>query len=96
MDEKPFLALVTSIQKTAEPQQLDLFYDPAIIAARIIKDVVDSIHAAGGNLSDLKIQVAVHGATERAVAVLSQFPHHAEMRPDAANSGKTGKQETNK
>jgi hypothetical protein len=81
MDEKPFLALIGTIQKTAEPQQLDLFYDPTIIAARIIKDVVDSIIGAGGNLSSLAIQQAVHGATERAIALLSQFPHHAEMRP---------------
>jgi hypothetical protein len=81
MDEKPFLALVASIQKTAEPQQLDLFYDPTIVAAHIINDVVDSIIGAGGNLSDLKIQAAVHGATERAITLLSQFPH---LRGDAA------------
>jgi hypothetical protein len=80
-DHMPFLTLVASIQKTAEPQQLSLFFDPTIIAARIIKDVVNSITDAGGNLSDLKIQVAVHGATERAITLLSQFPHHAGMRP---------------
>jgi hypothetical protein len=80
-DHTPFLTLVTSIQKTAVPQQLSLFYDPTILAARIIKDMIESITAAGGDLSDLKIQVAVHGATERAITLLSQFPHHAEMRP---------------
>ena len=80
-DHTPFLSLVENLQKSAKPQQLDLFYDPTIIAARIIKDVIDSIVAAGGDLADLKIQVAVHGATERAIALLSQFPHQAEMRP---------------
>jgi hypothetical protein len=85
VNKEPFLVLVENLQrssqKTAEPQQLSLFYDPTVIAARIIKDVIDSIIGAGGDLSDLKIQIAVHGATERAITLLSQFLHHAEMRP---------------
>jgi hypothetical protein len=78
MDEKPFLSLVTCLQRSA---QLDLFDDGSTLADRIVKDVVDSILGAAGNLSSLDVQQAVHGARERAVALLSQFPHHAGMRP---------------
>jgi hypothetical protein len=74
-DDEPFLTLIASIQKTAEPQarQLELFdEEAAVVAHRIVKDVIDSILSAGGNLSDLKIQLAVSAARERAVTLLNQ------------------------
>jgi hypothetical protein len=78
MNEKPFLSLITCLQRSA---QLDLFDDGSTLADRIVKDVVDSILGAGGNLSSLAIQQAVNGARERAVTLLNQFPHNAELRP---------------
>jgi hypothetical protein len=83
-DHTFFLTLVANIQKTAEPQdlQLDLFDgDAAVIATRIIKDVVDGVIGAGGDLNSLPIQRAVNAARERAITLLNQFLHQAEKRP---------------
>jgi hypothetical protein len=75
MTEEPFLTLVSHIQRSnqrTQDLQLDLFdREAAVIANRIVKDVIDSIHGAGGNLSDLKIQQAVSAARERAIALLT-------------------------
>jgi hypothetical protein len=81
IDHTPFLALVASIQRSAEPQQLDLFEEEASVLAKVTaKDFVDSIQGAGGDLSSLAIQQAVNGARERTVIRLSQFLRQAEMR----------------
>jgi hypothetical protein len=85
-DRAPFLSLISHIQqsnqclarKAAQTErhdlQLDLFYEePAIVADRIVKDGVDSIHAAGVNLSDLKVQLAVGAWRERTTAFLRQL-----------------------
>ena len=75
MPEEPFLTLVSHIQRSnqrTQDLQLDLFEGEAeVIAHRIVKEVIDSILGAGGNLATLEIQTAVSAARERAIALLT-------------------------
>jgi hypothetical protein len=86
VNEKPFLSLVTCLQRssqqTQDDLQLDLFCEESTLVAHdIVRDCINAIQGTGVNLSDLKVQLAVGAWRERAVTRINQFLHQAGMRP---------------
>ena len=85
MNEKPFLSLVTSLQRSnqrTQDLQLDLFCEESTLVAHdIVEDGINSIQGTGVNLSDVKVQLAVSAWRERVVTRINQFLHQAGMRP---------------
>jgi hypothetical protein len=62
-----------TVQAGPQNLQLDLFYEePALVADHISKDLADTVHAAGVNLSDVKVQLAVGAWRERTIAFIRQ------------------------